>query len=199
MVLSNKLERLELKGADIARINDTYKATLELLGITDLSKVDESNQYYQMYLRKIRDPNIISTLTLSSLSNGGLTLEDLLKYTARLMVIKATSSNSKPSTPGQSKDSTTSSNRSQNRNNRGPTKKPHKASIHNIEEGSEEEADEVVAAVTSKNPAPNTNSRNPTNTTYNPRRCFFCNDPGHLQSDCDAKKALLAQLKAGKV
>ncbi|RPA85873.1 hypothetical protein BJ508DRAFT_302691 [Ascobolus immersus RN42] len=196
MVLNNKLEKMELRGADIARINDTYRATLDLLGVKDLSTIDESHQYFQMYMRKIKDPHILSTLTLSSLSNNGLNLEDLLRYTARLMVIKSTTPSAKNPSSSQTRDVAPSTNRNQSKGGRANTKKPHKASVHNIEEGSEEESEEAVAAVSSK-PATTNRAASGSN-NYNPRRCFFCDDTGHMQSDCAAKKALLEQLKAGK-
>ncbi|RPA74919.1 hypothetical protein BJ508DRAFT_332579 [Ascobolus immersus RN42] len=193
VILTNKLERMELKGTEIDRINDAYRATLELLGIQDLSSVGEANQYYQMYMRKIKDPAITATITHISLTSGGLNLDTLLKYTATLMVRKlASTGSSKPSTP-QSQPAGKDTNRQTNQRDRN-TKKPAKVAIRAIEETSDgdDPPQEGLHAVDSRTTKP----RSP---PFNARRCFFCEDPGHIQAECPAKKELMTRLKSGNV
>ncbi|RPA85728.1 hypothetical protein BJ508DRAFT_322331 [Ascobolus immersus RN42] len=189
LVLSGKLERLELKGTEIDRINDVYRATLELLGFGDLSKIGESDQYYQMYLRKIRDPAIINTISHLSLTTGGLDLDTLLKYTATLMVRKLASQPAKvtPTPPPGKESARTNPSR--------PTKKAGRVSVQAIEEttAEEEKPNEQLNAVT------DARTSKPRSPPFNARRCYFCEDPGHIQSECPAKKELMARLKSGKV
>ncbi|RPA77557.1 hypothetical protein BJ508DRAFT_310028 [Ascobolus immersus RN42] len=100
--LANKLERMELKRAEVDKFNDDYRTTLQLLDEDDLTKIKESNQYYKTYHGKIRDTDILSALRQYSLQiRGGLNLELLMDYTSKLMLAKPAS---KPQNPEKQKE-----------------------------------------------------------------------------------------------
>ncbi|RPA80890.1 hypothetical protein BJ508DRAFT_307089 [Ascobolus immersus RN42] len=189
--LTTKLDRLELRGSEIDRNNDQYRATLELMNAGRPEDMRESHQFYQTYLRKIKDPNIINSLKQLSLTTvGGLNLATLMRFTARLMTTKLAASGAKTGTPPSTRDSKPNSKTAGNSQR---SKKPaFKAGLHVVDvEEEDEEASEVVQAVTTKPPSQRNN--------YPQRRCFFCNEPSHIQADCELRKDMLERVKQGKV
>ncbi|RPA83410.1 hypothetical protein BJ508DRAFT_304857 [Ascobolus immersus RN42] len=189
-MLTNKLERMELKGTEIDHINDSYRATLELLCFTNLGAIGEADQYYQTYLRKIRDPSIIATNNHLSLTTEGLNLDTLMKYTSTLIVRKLVGQPAAKA-PAPSQPSKDSTNRDKQPRSQKKSTKVHLNAIEDIgnEKTGEEESVNVVTEVKPARRSP----------PFNARRCYFCEDPGHIEAECAAKKDLMACLKSGKV
>ncbi|RPA70807.1 hypothetical protein BJ508DRAFT_316189 [Ascobolus immersus RN42] len=87
--LTSKLESMELKRHLVDQFNDEYRETLRMLDIHDLRKLRASDQYYKLYLGKIRDPTIRAAIQHHALITGGLNLEILMDYTSQLMLTAA--------------------------------------------------------------------------------------------------------------
>ncbi|RPA71051.1 hypothetical protein BJ508DRAFT_336443 [Ascobolus immersus RN42] len=84
--LTSKLERMEFKATAIDAFNHEYKSTLRLLELDPLT-ILESSQYYQIYVRKIKDPQIVMAIQQLSFSTT-LTLSVVMDYAARLLAAK---------------------------------------------------------------------------------------------------------------
>lgn len=136
--LTHKLDKMELKGNQIDQFNHNFATTMALLGKKDLTMLSESDQYYQIYARKIRDPTILLAIQQISFSlsvSGGLNLSMLMKYTARLMATKLAngprSTTANPSTTAPLNAAAPKAHRN-DRNNRNDKSKRH--SLNNTEE-----------------------------------------------------------------
>ncbi|RPA74627.1 hypothetical protein BJ508DRAFT_332914 [Ascobolus immersus RN42] len=196
--LHHKLARMELKGVEVDRFNDLFVNTLNLLDVGNLDTIFEGNQYYSTYWAKIRDPNIISMLTqINITTEGGLTLDQLMRYTAKLMAAKLTAAGPKPAAVPPT---TTPSQRNTNQK---PQKKHH--SLHTISNDENEEHEESLNAVqagpsnnatTAKKPSgsPGTPSANYNSTT--PRLCYVCEQPGHIMRNCELRKEWVKRAKS---
>ncbi|RPA71336.1 hypothetical protein BJ508DRAFT_315715 [Ascobolus immersus RN42] len=162
--------------------------------VADFKKRRVSANAPVMYLRKIKDPTILSTINHVSLTTGGINLETLLKYTATLIVRKLAGQPVKPSPSTATQPSTKEGNRSTLPSYRA-SKKGNKVSVNAIDStiSDSESTTEAVQAIADTKP------QKPRSPQYPVRRCFFCDDPTHIQVDCEAKKELMSRLKAGKV
>ncbi|RPA78414.1 hypothetical protein BJ508DRAFT_329350 [Ascobolus immersus RN42] len=66
--LANKLDKMEMKAHKVDEFNHDFTSTLGLLGIYNLHAISEHDQYYKLYLSKIRDPATLTTIGQASFS-----------------------------------------------------------------------------------------------------------------------------------
>ncbi|RPA72627.1 hypothetical protein BJ508DRAFT_419399 [Ascobolus immersus RN42] len=97
--LVQKLEKMELRINKVDKFNEEFTNVLRLLEKHSCSDLRESDQYYKIYHRKIKDQNLLFAIqTLSLQTPGGLTLEKLMEYVSKLAMTKQTRP---PATPNQ--------------------------------------------------------------------------------------------------
>ncbi|RPA74503.1 hypothetical protein BJ508DRAFT_332993 [Ascobolus immersus RN42] len=169
--LTNKLERMEFKAASIDTFNHEYKSTLRLLEL-DPSSIVESSQYFQIYTRKIRDPQIVMAIQQLSFTTN-LTLSVVMDYAARLLAAKLaaqplrTGPSRPPGTPRSAAPKPGSSSK--------PSRRPFQPKAHHIEYDEEEVYD--AHAINPRTGKPR-----------GPPRCFACDSYDHLIHECEFKQ-----------
>ncbi|RPA80520.1 hypothetical protein BJ508DRAFT_327238 [Ascobolus immersus RN42] len=158
--LTNKLNRMEFRGASqIDQFNHEYRNTLKLLQL-DPTHLLESNQYYQIYMSKIKDSNVLMSVHQYAFGKQ-LSLDIAMDYVAQMFAIKIAS---QPATT-----STSSSNRSDRYNQRG-----------------KKTTEKVNSVTTDANSDINTVSTR-TNRPYGVPRCFACDATDHIIKNCPMK------------
>ncbi|RPA83779.1 hypothetical protein BJ508DRAFT_304314 [Ascobolus immersus RN42] len=176
--LTSKLENMDLKRNQVDQFNDEFREVLRLLDITDLRTVKASDQYYKLYLNKIRDPSIRQAIQLQSLMAGGLTLDVLMDYTSQLMLVAAAS------TP--QKTTNTQERPPRDKGKRAAGSKSDPITINNVEETKTTKSDQSNRRRTDRG---------------RPRRafaCFACGSAEHGLDECGDKESFYEEVAARK-
>ncbi|RPA71166.1 hypothetical protein BJ508DRAFT_336331 [Ascobolus immersus RN42] len=178
VLLTNKLEKMEMKAIEIDTFNDGFRGTLELMDYDQLDELKEADQYYRIYLRKIKDQAIRESLQRMALTTkGGLSFEDLMRLTSRLFHQKPQSTTASTSTPAS---------------------KP----AHIAEET---DANATIATKGGSRGGYAGRGRGGGSAgrgggqqggrDYIPRACYLCGETDHVLADCQLKKQVLEMAK----
>ncbi|RPA82423.1 hypothetical protein BJ508DRAFT_325422 [Ascobolus immersus RN42] len=167
--LTNKLERMEFKASAIDAFNHEYKSTLQLLDLAP-QDIGESNQYYQIYVRKIRDANILMAIQQLSFTTP-LHLSTVMDYTSRLIAVKLASQPLRTHLPAASKPASPQTRANQPFRTRSTPRRPQPQKANNVEV--DDDYDDLNALRAQR--------------ARSPPRCFACDFPDHLVPDCELK------------
>ncbi|RPA72303.1 hypothetical protein BJ508DRAFT_314874 [Ascobolus immersus RN42] len=141
----------------IDQFNHDYTTTLRLLQINP-SDIFESNQYYQTYMRKIKDNNILQAIQQYSFGKA-LSLGDTMDYVSQMFALKLAAQPYAPS----------NSNRSDKREQR--------------EKKGQQQVNNITTETTTDINALSSRLHRPTGVP----KCFACDALDHIIHDCPLK------------